>query len=140
MFTGLVLRIIEILPALLVIPPDGSKGFTMYDPICPQLLSPDYCLMTFFIGSILAWKITPFSLGLSVVLVYRLAYFFDYWLIDTRRMIAAAGEISPAYKFKTFDFVLLCGSVYDFLSLCLINFLALMQIFIFIVWKKRRLA
>ena len=110
-------------------PPDGIKiSFGIYSIFdMPDLVSPLYSVVAFAICVPLAWKLDPARLIFSLFPLGLLAYFFDGWFVDSQYRIREALLVNPDYEFKTFDFILVPGSIFDVLTFLLVNVL--------IVWR-----
>ena len=111
-------------------PPDGIKiSFGIYSIFdIPDLVSPLYSFVAFAICVPLAWKLDPARLIFSLLPLGLLAYFFDNWFVDTQYRIREAAVVAPDYEFKTWDFILLSGSIFDVLTFLLVNVLIVWQI------------
>lgn len=138
--SGLMLRVTELIIALLWPPPRDGAGFAIYDIFeMKEMMSPIYSFVVFIICVPLVWKIHRGRILLSIFALLPLVIFFDRWLIHTRRVMANATALYPEVVFKTFDFALLGGSIFDLLTLVISNFLFIWQISIFYrLWKWNR--
>ncbi|MEP6704310.1 MAG: hypothetical protein ABJB34_05845 [Acidobacteriota bacterium] len=92
-----------------------------------DLMSPVYRGAAFLLCVPLAWKLNPTTLTFSIFPLGLLTYFFDYWFIDSQFRIREAAIVNPDYKFATFDFVLVAGSLFDVLTFFLVNVLVVWQ-------------
>ena len=97
-----------------------------------EKMSPIYSFLVFLICVVCAFRMTIPSLTGSVIIMARLVFFFDWWFLDTRRLVRLAAEVNPNFEFKTFDFAVVGGSVYDFLTLCVVNVLFIWQLTLFV--------
>lgn len=93
-----------------------------------ELMSPFYCGAVFLLCVPLAWKLNSATLTFSIFPLGLLTYFFDNWFIDSRFQIHEAAIVNPDYKFATFDFVLVAGSLFDVLTFFLVNVLVVWQV------------
>lgn len=111
-------------------PPDGIKiSFGIYSIFdIPDLVSPVYSVVAFAICVPLAWKLDSAKLICSLLPLALLTYFFDNWFVDSQYRIREAAVVAPDYEFKTWDFILLSGSIFDVLTFVLVNVLIVWQI------------
>lgn len=137
---GFLLRIISFTFVIINTEPKADQSFGMYDIFqMTEVMSPLYSFIVFFICIFLVWKITFPTIVFSLILTFFLTLFFDWWFIDTQKLIAYAAKVNPNFEFKTFDFILIGGSVYDVLTLFITNAVFLWQISIlFRVFNKTR--
>ncbi len=126
---GLIVRMIELASSLFFSQHNPKTEFGLYDIFdMAEMMSPLYSFLAFFVCALLIWKINFTTLICSSVLILLLTIFFDWWFIDTRQIIAYAAKVNPEYHFKTFDFILVSGSIYDVITLFLTNFILFWQI------------
>ncbi len=139
-FFGFLLRIISFVGAFTNAKPEASQSFGLYDIFqMTEIMSPIYSFVVFLICIFLVWKITFPTIAFSLTLTFFLTLFFDWWFVDTQQLIAYASEVNPDFEFKTFDFILIGGSIYDVLTLLIINTIFLWQISIlFRIFSKTR--
>jgi hypothetical protein len=132
---GLLLRLVEI-PLPWIFPEPESEiriSFAIYSIFdVRSLMSPLYCIPTFALCLALAWRVSWRNVILSLMPLGLLTYFYDYWFIDSQLRIREAAVVAPEYEFKTFDFILLDGSVFDVVTFFLVAVL--------VVWHLRLLA
>ena len=104
-------------------PPDGIKiSFGIYSIFdIPDLVSPLYSVVAFAICVPLAWRLDPAKLIFSLLPLALLTYFFDNWFVDSQYRIREAAVVAPDHEFKTWDFILLSGSIFDVLTFLLVN-------------------
>ena len=91
-------------------------------------MSPFYSFMVFLVCIFLVWKLNLITVTFSILLTLFLTLFFYWWIIDTQAALDNAAKVNSNYEFKTFDFILLDGSLYDVITLFIINFLLFWQI------------
>jgi hypothetical protein len=125
---GFSIRILNLAAAIYFPEPAAKISFGLYSIFeMPDRMSPIYSFVVFFICFIMAWKIHLPGMIFSAFLVSALTHFYDSWFITTQRAVSATLEMNPDYDFKTFDFFLVGGSFYDFLTLFIINVLFVWQ-------------
>ena len=128
-FFAFLLRIISSAISIYSTDPTPNKNFAIYSIFdMTEIMSPIYSFIVFFICIFLVWKINFATIIFSSFLSLILTIFFDWWFIDTQQLIAYAAEDNPGYEFKTFDFLLIGGSVYDAITLFVVNFVLFWQI------------
>ena len=126
---GLIVRMIEFLSSLFSAQPDPKISFGVYDiSQMTEMLSPLYSFVAFFLCIFLVWKIDFAKLIFSTFVMFLLTIFFDWWFFDTQRIVTYFSQVNPEYEFKTFDFILVSGSIYDVTTLFLTNFILFWQI------------
>jgi hypothetical protein len=139
---GFTLRLIESALAL-IYPETKGASFGIYDIFDMwDKVSPIYSFIVFAVSLIACWKISIPSVTCSLLPIALLTFFFDRWFLDSRHTISIAAKVNPDYQFKTFDFALLNGSIYDFVSLIVVNiaFLWLFSILIRLLNRNVTLA
>jgi hypothetical protein len=130
---ALLLRIISSALSIYITEPNPNQSFGLYSIFdMTEIMSPIYSFIVFFICIFLVWKINLPTIFFSCLLTLLLTIFFDWWFIDTQQLIAYAAKVNPNYEFKTFDFILIGGSIYDVLTLFAVNFLFFWQASIFV--------
>ena len=126
---GFLLRIISFTVAFSNTEPAAGQSFGLYDIFqMTEIMSPLYSFIVFFICIFLVWKVNFISIAFSLILTILLTIFFNWWFIDTQQLIAYAAQVNPDFEFKTYDFILIGGSIYDVLTLFTVNLLCLWQI------------
>ncbi len=126
---GFLLRIISFIAAFINTKPKADQSFGMYDIFqMTEVMSPLYSFIVFFTCIFLVWKITFPTILLSLVITFFLTLFFDWWFIDTQQIVAYVAKVNPNVEFKTFDFILIGGSIYDALTLFISNLILIWQI------------
>jgi len=123
------IRIINLVTSIYFTEHNPNTDFGLYDVFdMTEMMSPIYSFVVFFICIFLIWKINLTTLIFSSFLTSLLTIFFDWWFIDTQQLIAYAAKVNPDFEFKTFDFILIGGSIYDVITLLVVNFLLFWQI------------
>ncbi len=124
---GLVLRIINVFVS--VIETDKtSAGFSYSIFDMEEMMSPLYSFAVFLLCIFLIWNLNFITVIFSIILTSLLSMFFDRWFIETQVKIDYAAKRNLDYEFKTLDFVLLSGSVFDVVTFLIVNFLLFWQI------------
>jgi len=132
-FFAFLLCIFSLVISIYFTEPDPNRSFGLYSIFdMTEMMSPIYSFIVFFICIFLVWKINLTTIFFSSLLTLLLTIFFDWWFIDTQQRIAYAAEVNPNYNFKTFDFILINGSVFDVITLFAVNFLFFWQLSIFL--------
>jgi hypothetical protein len=128
-FAGLAFRLVEVILWFMFAKPRPDGGFAIYDILDMwEMMSPLYSFVVFLICIACALRLTIPSQTFSLMTLALLVFFFDRWFLDTRRVVKLAVEVNPGFEFKTFDFAVANGSIFDFLTLCLVNILFIWQI------------
>lgn len=136
--SGLLLRVVNLVDSLIFAPKASGTNFGIYDIFdIKEMMSPLYSFVVFAICTPLAWRVNQLKSVSSLVVLFLLAWFFDSWMIDSRQRIAIAAIENPDYHFKMFDFALLEGSIYDLVTLILVNILLIWQISILYRLSRR---
>ena len=127
------LRIVELTVSWLVPKPtmtsDGVKiSYGTVPSWTMDLLSPLFCFVVFlFVASVL-WRFSRETLVLSVFPLLLLTLFFDYWVIDSPIRVRWLLDGNPDYPFRAFDYLMIGSSIYDVITLFLVNVLLVWQI------------
>ena len=125
---GLLIRVLEIAIALAFPAPTTGISFGVYSIFDHwDLVSPFYSIVAFAICVPFAWKLDAGTLIPSMCPLVLLTYFFDYWFIDSQILLSKLPTIAPGHELKTFDYVLISGSVFDVLTFLLVNALIVWQ-------------
>ena len=128
-FSGFCVRLIELIWAYFIVRRDPGSSFAIYDLFHMwEMMSPIYSFVAFLICTVGSWRVTFSSILWSIFPMALLAFFFDWWLIDSMHIAVRAAEISPGFEFKTFDFAVYGGTIFDFYSLIISNLLLVWQI------------
>ena len=121
------LRIFNLLISILETEKNPAKfSYSIFD--IKEMMSPFYSFIVFLVCIFLVWKLNLITVTFSIILTLLLTLFFDWWFIETQVMIGYAAKVYSNYEFKTFDFILLDGSIYDAITLFIVNFLLFWQI------------
>lgn len=138
-FSALSLRVISFVISIYFTDPNRDKDFGLYSIFdMVEKMSPIYSFVLFFVCIFLIWKINLPTVIFSCLLTLYLTIFFDWWFVDTQKILAYAAAINSDYEFKTFDFILIGGSVYDALTLFVVNFLLFWQTSILVRMLRKR--
>ena len=133
---GLILRGVNLLASTVFAPPSDGTDFGIYSIFeMKNKMSPLYSFIVFLICTPLAWKIDKPRLLVSLFPISLLAIFFDWWLIDSRLMIADAYLHAGGEGIIPHNPLLLGGSHYDVATLFLVNILLVWQVTI--LWRLR---
>lgn len=121
----LLIRLFELALALLFPeqPQPGIK-FAIYSIFDRwDLVGPIYSFVAFLLIVPLAHKLEITNLILSLFPLSLLTFFYDYWFVDSQIRVRQILEVNPNYDFKSLDFIMIWSSVYDVISLLLVNIL-----------------
>ena len=134
---GLLIRIINLVVSTVFAPARNGVSFGIYDIFhMKEMMSPMYSFIVFIICVPLAWKINSLRSLLSLFPLLLLTLFFDYWFIQTRQDMAYTAINNSNFEFKTFDFALIGGTIYDLLTLLLTNVLFIWQVTILVRFSR----
>jgi hypothetical protein len=128
LLSGFSIRLLNLVTSVYFAEPKSGINFGLYRVFdMTEIMSPIYSFVVFFICFIMMRKIYLPGMILSAFLVSALTYFYDSWLVETQYEVRKALAENPDYNFQTFDFFLIDGSFYDFLTLFIINVLFVWQ-------------
>lgn len=128
------LRIVELTVWWLVPKPtvtaDGVKiSYGTVPSWTMDLLSPIFCFVVFLFVASMLWNFSRQALALSLVPLLLLTVFFDYWLVDSQIRVRQILDVNPDFPyFGRFDHIMIWSSIYDVITLCLVNVLLVWQL------------
>lgn len=123
----LLIRIVELAFAILF--PEKPQPGISYGLIWVfdrwDVMGPFLSLVAFLIIVPLSRKLLTANLTLSLLPLSLLTLFYDYWFVDSQIRVRQILEVNPNYAFKSLDFIMIWSSVYDVITLFLVNILLL---------------
>jgi len=137
----LLVRLLELACAL-AFPEQPKPGisFAIYDIFDMwELMSPLYCFAAFVFIAPLTFKIESVNLVFSLFLLSLLTFFYDYWFVDSQMRVRRILEVNPNYEFKMLDFAIIRGSIYDVITIILVNALLIWHLsLLYRLWSSNR--
>ena len=126
-------RIVELTVWWLVAKPtrdaDGIKiSYGTIPSYTMDILSPLLCFVVFLFVAPMLWNFSRETLVVSLIPLFLLALFFDYWVIDSLIRVRYLLDGNPNYPFRAFDYLMIGSSIYDVLTLVLAHVLVVWQL------------
>jgi len=127
------LRIVELTVSLVVQKPtvdaDGLKiSYGTIPSYTMDILSPVICFVVFLWIASMLWTFSRETLVVSLVPLLLLTLFFYYWVIDSQIRVRQMLHVNPEYPWRQLDHVMISSSIYDLVTLFLVNVLLIWQI------------
>ena len=88
-----------------------------------DILSPLICFIVFLFVASMLWSFSRQTVLISLVPLLLLTLFFDYWVIYSQVRVRYLLVGNPEYPFRLLDHVIIGSSIYDVITLFLVNIL-----------------